>query len=280
MTVQASWLLEEIRENIAETTASYWTNAGILRKLNAWQRRLWAELTMSPGEWLTKKSSALTPSSSQITLPSDCAKPLYLENSDGYIIDIGLNLRDQGLTKLPGTSLSIVGNDAYLLGNTLMVNQDDFSDNCYLWYTPKCIDLHTGVAASGSGASALVFEVGNDPQRVDDYYNNQYVTVLLAGGTVVRSLISDYAGSTATATITGTVAANDVYGTETQLPDLACDLMVIEATMQCLARPGVDIGDQAFQYWNERVREARSNWRQWISDRIPGAHRVRTTEIQ
>ena len=68
--------LDFVRDIIGESVAAHWSSLGLLRRLNLAQKKLAAELAMTPGDWFVKNST-VTLSDGAFNLPADCSKPLY-----------------------------------------------------------------------------------------------------------------------------------------------------------------------------------------------------------
>lgn len=267
----------DVRDNIGEDTAAHWGANDVLRKLNSAQRKVANLFILSQGDWLIK-SADLTPVASVITLPTDCAKPVYMEEtSSGYPITLKGNIRDRAATRISGANIYEGAVEAYMLKDTIEVNQSGYTTGVTLWYQQRIPDMHTGAAAAGS-ASTLQFELANEPRRVDDYYNGVSIEVIDGTGTGIISDISDYVGLTYTATITGTPAAADKYGTVSELPEEAHDLIVLEASCMLLAKPSSSIEPNIFKQVLERTRQARVDLEEWVSTRVASHMLTRTTE--
>jgi len=271
----------EVRQNIGEESASHWTDREILMKLNGTQKRLWSKLGQVPGDWLVD-SVSVTALASVITLPSDCAKPIYLEDSSGYEIPISDTVREKRLTDPTGLSLESPGLIAYPLGNTLVINTTGDSSTYTLWYIARYRDLALGVAGANSGANALHLEAGMMPRIEDDYYNDAKVRTYTTGtyAPELEDTITDYVGSTLIATVSGTPAETDLYGTVSQLPEESYMVMVWQTTVDCLAKPSAAIDPKYFRYANAILKEHMIDWEYWISSRVPGSHKVRRTETE
>ena len=101
--MNARYMVLDVRSGIGESTAAHWTDLEILRKLNLAQNKAYKILAQTDGDWLIKKDR-LTASSSVITLPSDCAKPAYLEDvSSETEIPILSSFRERRATRIdPG----------------------------------------------------------------------------------------------------------------------------------------------------------------------------------
>jgi len=273
-------MLTEVRENIGEDTAAHWGDLELLRKLSASQSRISMMLMLSSGDWLMSHES-VTPVASVITLPSTCAKPVYLEEtSSGRNVPIKGTVRERRMTRPDVSSSYVEEISAYPEGNTLVVNQSSYTTACTLWYQKRVLKLIAGTADTGSGASALVFATTAGPSYVDDYYNG--ATFEIVGGTLVGNTVtvSDYTGSTRTAVIVGTVGTTSVYGMVSVLPEECHDLLVLQATLQALAKPSSNLDPEVFKYWNELARIAKKDLTEWIASRESGSKHVRITEIE
>jgi len=171
-------MLELLRSNIGETEEAHWKDKLLLRQLNIEHRDVGRLVLDSPGDWLLKKSDSITPSSSQLALPSDCVRPAYIEEvSSGRKIGIQGTIRERRLGRMPGTSIGAGSVEAYLLGNYVEINMDSYGEACYIWYQPRVNKLQAGVCGTNTGAAAVVFEAAHWPSGVDDYYNGIVVQV-------------------------------------------------------------------------------------------------------
>jgi len=276
--MNAYHMMLDVRDNIGEDAAAHWGDNDVLRKLNAAQRKVGNLFILSPGDWLVK-SANLTPVDSIITLPSDCAKPVYMEEeSTGYAITLSGNIRDRSLSRVAGPILYDGAVEAYMLKDTIEVNYASYTTEVTLWYQQRIPDLHAGACGSNSAATILEFQLTNEPKRVDDYYNGVSVEVVDGTGTGIVEDISDYIGSTYRATIEGTVASGDNYGTVSELPEEAHDLIVLEASQMLLAKPSSSIEPSVFKYMLERTKQAREDLEEWISTRVATHTHVRSVE--
>lgn len=277
-------MLELLRQNVGEVKEAHWSDRLLLRRLNAEQLEVARLVLDSPGDWLLKQSAALTPSSSLITLPTDCVRPAYLEEvSSGRNIPIRGTVRERRVGRQPGTTISAGTIEAYFKGAYLEVNMDSYTEPVYLWYQPRIIDLHAGECGNGTGATAIVFEGKNWPNGQNDYYNNVYVEVRDKTSHVlnVRALISDYVGSTFTATIaspTATPEVNDLYGTVSQLPDELHNWIVIRATVRALAKPSSTFEKEIFSFWRAELKTAKEEAEEFLATRLSGSTYTRIVE--
>ena len=271
-------MFTELRANLGEATAAQWTDMELLRKLNAAQRMVSMTMMLSLGDWLMAQSS-VTPVASVITLPGDCAKPVYLERtSDGAEISIRGTVRERRRTRPQATNYFAGMLDAYFEGGTLVVNSDGFTDACTLWYQQRVTDLIAGTADTGSGALAIVIPTSAGPSYVDDYYND--VVLEVVAGTLVGTVqtVSDYTGSTRTCVITGTAATSTIFGSRSVLPVECHDLIVVMATVQAIAKPSSALDVEVFRYWAALLKEAKKDFAEWVASRESGSQHVRVLE--
>ena len=273
--MNAADMLQQVREDLNEASAAHWGDLEILRRLNRAQDRVGRIVTRSPGQWLVK-SKDVTPVDSVITLPNDCAKPLYLESkSEGVPIPWLGSVAWRRVSRAAGASVPSfeVGltREAYPLKDSIEVNESGFTTECTLWYEQRVPKLHTGTAGSGTGASALEFADDRELVFLDDYYNGVTVEVVDQTSSIVdiRSEITDFVASSRVATITGTPASGDTYGTVSVLPEETHELIVVWATVMCLQKPASTVDEKVIGYWREDLRTLRSDVENWLASRVP-----------
>lgn len=262
-------MLELVRDNINEATASHWSDINLVRRLNMAQREIALLVAMSPGQWLID-SVSVTPSDSVITLPDDCSKPIYMEEtSSGTPVHWLQKVAYRRVSRPVGTSLDVGSLEAYPLLNTLEVNKDSYSTACTLWYQIRVPDLQTGTATTGSAATKLYFPDNLNTKRIDDYYNN--VDVEITDGTLEGTIdtITDYVASTRLATITGTAGTDSVFGTISRLPEETHMLIVLDATVLAMMKPSSSIDKSVIKFYIDRAKEVRAEVDGWLASRIP-----------
>lgn len=287
--------LELVRDMIFEASEAHWTELNILRRLNVAQRRIALRLSMSPAGWLLERAT-VTPSASVITLPSNCSKPVYLEEvSSGTPVNWlpgGPSYRRVSRTQPIEWELSV--KEAYVLRDTIVVNQDTYTTQCYLWYQKRVPDLHCGHVGSNSGANALELDEGTSYSSgdslgtgraikyVDDYYNDVIVEIIdgTSGITDIRSEITDFVASTGVCTITGTPADNDLYGTISLLPEEAHELMVYDAAISALAKPSAKLDERAVRELRAERKLLQDEFYFWLESRTPSTGRMAIGEMR
>ena len=277
-------MLELLRDNVGETEESHWTDKLLLQRLNIENRDVGRLCLDSPGDWLIKKSASLTPSSSRLTLPSDCVRPAYLEEvSSGRVIPVRGTVRERRMGRQAGTTLSAGTIEAYLFGGLIEVNMDSYANACYLWYQPRVKTLHAGVCGTGTGAAAVVFEAAHWPSGVDDYYNDIVLQVRDQTDHVlnVNQAISDYVGATFTATIASpavTPASGDFYGTVSELPKELLGLVVLRATVKAIAKPSSTFEKEIFSFFRAELKKAQEEAEEFLATRLSGSTYTRIVE--
>lgn len=277
-------MLELLRDNVGEGTEAHWKDKLLLRRLNVEHLEVGRLCLDSPGDWLMKKSSALTPVSSLITLPSDCVRPAYIEEvSSGRTIPIRGTVRERRLGRAPGTSLGVGAAEAHFFGNYLEVNMDSYGEAVYVWYQQRVIDLHAGLCGSGSGATTVIFEATHWPNGVDDYYKDAVVEVRDATSHVLnaRQAVTAYDAGTFAATIATAAVApaeNDFYGTLSILPPELLNWVVLRATVRALAKPSSTFEKELFGFWRAELRVAKEEAEEFLATRLSGSVYTRMAE--
>ena len=273
-------MLDLLRDQIAEATAAHWTDVNLVRRLNAAQRKVAVLVQNYPGAWLLK-SADLTPVASVITLPADCAKPVYLEEtSSGRPLSWLGNVRTRRVSRKIAASLdSWTGApEVYPLLGTLEVNESSYTTGVTLWYDVRVPDLMAGTASAGA-ATSLTFPDESPVKHVDDYYNGVGIEVDSGTGAgTVGDIITDYAGATRICTVSGTYSSSSVFGTISRLPEECHPLILAEATVLAVAKPSSTIDEKVFQYYVNERKEMQRDLKEWLETRIKGHRRVEVTE--
>lgn len=272
-------MLQLLRDQIAEGTASHWSDVNLIHRMNVSQRKIALLVGNYPGAWL-QKSADLTPVASVITLPADCAKPVYLEEtSSGNPIAWLGNVRTRRVSRgIAPSGLWSGVLEAYPLRNTLVVNQASYTTQVTLWYDQTVPDLMTGTASAGE-ATGLTFPDTTNVVHIDDYYNG--VSIQAESGTGANTagdIITDYDGATRVCVVTGTYSATTVFGTLTMLPEECEPLILLDATVLALAKPSSNIDEKVFQYYLNERKDAKRDLVEWLETRIKGYGRVEVTE--
>lgn len=268
-------MFQEIRDNIGESVAAHWSDLSILRKINSAQRAAFHLISQTTGDWFIKNTT-LTPSNSQLTLPADCAKPVYLEDyTTGNPIDISQTIRERRNTRLTNLSYSISDNDAYMLEDVIELNNTSYTGNVVVWYERRIPDLHFGTASAG-GATSLTLEASKQHSLQDDYYNGMILEVVSGTGAGARTAITDYAGSTRIlTTATGTFGNDSVYGLVSELPRESCDFIILNATVALLSKPNSLVDPNYVAFFSAQLKTASINLEDWCSRRTKASTQIR-----
>ena len=266
-------LFQEVRDNIGEASAAHWTDAAILRKLNAGQRKAYNLISQTPGDWFIKKDT-LTPSSGEVTLPTDCAKPVYMEStSEKCEVPINLTVREKRVDQPIGFGLETGLNQAYLIEGKIVINNTSFTGNVDLWYERRIPDLHFGTAAAG-GAQSLTLEDSKQHSYLDNYYNGMTIEVVDGTGKG-RDTITDYTASTRVCVVSGTYSTDSVYGLVSVLPREACDFIMLHATVALLSKPGSNADPSYLSYWGKQLKEEVVALEYWCTRRLKNSLHTR-----
>jgi len=272
--------LDLLRDNVNELTESHQKNLSLVKRLNIAQSRAARMFAMSSGQWLVKRAT-VTPVASVITLPADCSKPIYLEEVTSKIPIRWLSSVGYRALSRSNVDSSYDQKEVYPLARTLEVNADSYTTVCYLWYQQRVPDLITGLAGTGSGASALVLANDLNVHFLDDYYNGVTVEVIdqTSGIVDISSEITDFTASNRTAVITGTPASGDTYGTISLLPQEAMDFIIAEATKMAIIKPSTTIDKEVIAYVRDEAHRARTELEDWIATRVPEMNGVNFGDV-
>lgn len=190
-------------------------NDWLVKQINRAQRLIYNFLVRRiPGEFL--EETTLTASSSVLTLPWNFGRLRYLRNSSGYQV-FPILQESRRLTSDSGSDRLY-----YRKGNTLIIDKSGVSDNYDLIYWLKPRDLHQGKASAGA---ATTITLQTTAKQIADYYND------LTLENTTQDWIDMIDGYTAArvATISETAAADDYYGTVSEIPEMFHHLIAPKA---------------------------------------------------
>jgi len=220
-------LLERTRTQLGEFSTAYvkgtdttgqYQNSQIMDGINAAQRFLYNTLfTKIPYEF--EEETTLTGVASVYTLPADFGTLRYFRDSDGY------QLRPIRTDQRRTTSGEGSDQRYYRKGNTLVIDKSGVTEVCTLTYYRKCRDIEQGKASAGAATSITL---ATTAKKIADYYNGLTIENITQDWVDV---IDDYA-TTRVATISETAAANDFYGTVSDLPEPFHLLMIPRAVFE------------------------------------------------
>jgi len=266
-------ILELVRDNVAEAVESHWSDLNLLRRINQAQGEIARLVSMGAGQWLVE-STDLTPVDSIITLPADCAKPLYLEEkSSGSPISWLGSVTHRRVYRQIGTLLGIDEmKQAYPLRATIEVNIASYTTEVTLWYLKRVPDLHTGTAAAG-GAASLTLQADRRPKNLTDYYNNVQIEIISGTGSGAIDTITDYSVAHV-CTVTGTYSTSSIYGTISLLPEECMDYLILRATVLAMSKPSSNIDEKVYQMFHNDHRTAKNELIEWLQSRTAGSKGV------
>jgi hypothetical protein len=278
-------MVQDLRGMVAESVAKHWSNEAILSALNKSLTNIYRKIALTSGDWFVKQSSSITPVAGVITLPSDCSKPLYVEEvTSGTEIPLGIvSARDRGMNMRYSDRLSYNGLLAWPEEGVLRVNDDSYTTAVYVWYERRIPLMHAGTATGGTTPSLILADDRN-VSYVDDYYNGTIVEILSSSESfTLRALISDYNGGSIAASLTlltgGWVANLNgyLYGTVPVIPPEALDYLIHKALLYLLFKPGSSVQKEQIYFIRDEVADAEKSFQQWASSRLKVNSRVRYT---
>lgn len=192
-------MLALLRDNVGEVAAAQWTDANLLRRLNVAYYNVTRMVSKTAGQWLVK-SASLTAVASVLTLPDDCSKLVYVEDSSGNPVNWLGSVAQRSVSRRAAAVQGFVSyNEVYPLKNTIEINSTSDTGTYNVWYQQRAIELHAGTASAG-GVSLLTLQPDRNADVRNDYYNGATIDVV-SGDNSGRYTITDYVGSTRVATL-------------------------------------------------------------------------------
>ena len=258
--------LQLLRDNVGEGTASHWSDLNLLRRLNQAYYETARLISMSSGQWLVK-SATVTPSSSVITLPDDCSKPVYLEDANGSPVRWLTSVGQRRVSRSFGSGYdSSSAREAYPLMDTIELNESGYSSACTLWYQQRVVDLQTGTASAGDDLS-LTFQASMRARQVADYYNGTTIEVISGTGPGIYT-IDDYTSASVCTLSASSFDTDSVYGTVPVTPQETNDVIILRATLLAMSKPSSNMDEKVFQMFSNDFRDAKKDLKEWIENRV------------
>ena len=260
-------MVELLRNNIGEVSPSNWTKVNTLRMLNQAYTELLRRFSMSAGQWLVK-SQSVSCVNSVINFPDDCMKPVYLEDSDGSPVTWINSIGQRRVSRTFGVGSDISHTrEAYVLRNSIEINEDSLTDTMTLWYQQKAYELHAG-EASASAAGSLTLEASLAHSVRNDHYNGAEIEVVEGSNPGVYT-VTDYVGSTRVLTVTpATDPGTSNYGIIPITPSECNDYIVLRATILAMSKPGANLDDKVFAMFVNDFKLVRQELMAWIDTRV------------
>jgi hypothetical protein len=186
--------------------------------INGAQNYIWASLMKkSSVNGIFKKSASVTVTSSVITLPWDFGKLIQLEDGDGH------KIWPSDISQTPLDDEEGSSRVYYRTANTLVLMKSAVTDTYTLKYFQKPRAITMGLQADGSTTSAIILDTAG--KSYDDYYNNMTIESIPTTLANTAAAVSDYTGSTRTATVALTGSSSNYYGFVSELPDVFHDII-------------------------------------------------------
>jgi hypothetical protein len=232
------------------------------------------KMSMTRGDWFVKQAS-LSPSAGSVALPSDCAKPIYLEvTSSNYQIPLRATVRDREKILTTGASLSDFPVEAYVMGNYIKFSDTTYATACTLWYDKRLVRPIAGISTAG-GATSLTLENNMDHSPEDDYYNGITMEIGDEDGGWERAEVSDYDATTRVLTLaTGSFGASYKYGSVPDLPQEAYDAWIARSAYMTAVKPAGVVKMDYVTLLRDDAKEAEKLFFEWISTRIKNVSRI------
>jgi len=280
--------LQQMRDWLGEAAASHWSDRELLKYWNSVQKRIGMKVALSGPGWL-QKSEDVTPVDSVITLPVDCAKPIYLEEkSSGRPIPFSTDVMDRRVSRLQGTSLYTGITEAYFGLGTIVINSASYTTECTLWYQIRVPDLHVGTASAGGSTSLTmgandgvdVAADGFGAKQITSYYVNTKLQVISGTGAGIAVNITAYTSGRVATLASGTYSTSSDYGTLSRLPEECWEVITMEAAMIALSKPSSVVDPQVFGFMKDRWKDANETFLEWVSTPFVGSQRTRITELE
>jgi hypothetical protein len=207
---------------------------------------------------------------------------MYLEETvSGSPIDWLGSVTHRRVSRGIGADIGIGAAEAYLLADTIEVNQASYTTACTLWYQKRVPWLHAGDAgAVAAGSIALATDVNR--VFLADYYVGAVLEQYNAASATAthvtfRSLISANTAA-GVCTVTGTPTTAYGYGTVSVLPQETHMLMCYMAAADAILKPSATIDEKAVDRIRADAREMQKDVWQWLESRVVGGERVEIGE--
>lgn len=245
----------DVRKNLSETTAAFWSDLEVYNKLNQAQKDI------------AIKSKCLK---REVTLTTVASTQEYdlKDNSASDIFDIvegGVYFKIAGTTYNPLTfktkkqlSMEFPGWQGTAAGTPMYYYFDKTAKTIGLYPKPNTTNagaylfvngyhypkvINAGTVAAGA-TSSITLATGSStvpyPSPTNDYYNNIWIEIYTGTGAGQRVEITDYVGSTRVCTVSLTTApdTNSIYGMIPQLPAECHSLMPLYALWKLWSKGG------------------------------------------
>lgn len=248
-------MMQEVRKNLSESTASYWADIEIYNKLNQGQLYI-----ANKARCLKKEVTVTTVASTQeYDLKNNGFSDIVDIAEDGVIFKIGgttyepliYKTKKQLNIESPGWQGESAGVPQYYYYNKatktigLYPKPNSTNAGAYLfingYHKPKVLLAGT---VSSATSTTVTFVAGTTtipyPNPTNDYYNNLYIEIYSGTGAGQRLEITDYDGTNRIATVAWSTSpdATSIFGIVPEIPEEAHHLMVLFALWKCWGKGG------------------------------------------
>lgn len=272
-----------VRDLLGEDVAVHWSDVNLVRRLNTAQDRVALRVAQVGGQWLVK-SASVTPVASVITLPSDCSKPIYIEETvSGIPVDWLSSVTHRRVSRGIGANIpyGLMALEGYPLANTIEINQDQYVTGCTLWYQRRVPKLSAGDAVAGAAQSITLAADSNRVYLANYYANVGVEQYNAAGATAAYVTLRDVITASTAAgvcTVTGTPTTGYAYGTVSVLPEETHLLMCYLAAADAVLKPSTTIDDKTVDRIRADTKYMQKQVWDWLESRIAGGERVESGE--
>jgi hypothetical protein len=247
----------DVRRNLSEVTAAFWTDLEVYNKLNQGQVHI-----VTKSKCLKKTVTITTTTGTQeydLRTSTNSFSDIIDIAEDGVYFKISgttyFPLKYRSIKRLniefPGWQGTPASNPTYYYYNKstktigLYPKPNASNAGAYLFVTgyhkPKI--LHAGTAAAGL-ATSITLQAGSAtaayPSVTDDYYNNLYIEIYSGTGAGQKAKITDYTGSTRVClgTFATAPSTDSIYGIVPEIPEEAHYLMPLYALWKLWPKGG------------------------------------------
>lgn len=247
----------EVRRNLSEPTASFWTDLEVYNKLNQGQLHI-ATKSHCLKKTVTVTTTASTQTYDLRTTTNSFADIIDIAEDGVYYYVNGTSYnplryktKKQLNIEFPGWQGTAAGVPSYYYYDKatktigLYPKPNSSNAGAYLFITgyhrPKI--LHAGTAAAGATTS-ITLAAGSStapyPSVTNDYYNDLYIEIYSGTGPGQKAKITDYVGSTrvCTATFATAPSTDSVYGMCPEIPEETHYLMPLFALWKLWGKGG------------------------------------------
>ncbi len=250
-------ILDEIRSNLDETgiTSGKWSDTEIVRVINNVKNH-YVNLINTINSTINGRSSTITYVSGTelYDLPGDLDSITRVElvSNSEKVEQIDIDEKEQVRSDSTVIDSIVDSSPSYYIWGS-QIGLVNITGNVKIYYIKRIPDLHYGTAVTGGSTTTLIFDAtpnGSSSgdytvKRIDDYYIGAYIDMYYGTGSPQTVKITDYTGSTRTATF-ATASAHDtttLYAIQYDLPSEIDLCIILQATILLCPKDGKSTAD-------------------------------------